>query len=81
MPQTQGGTALKLRVIAQSGEYDEVFEVEKWYAGDLMLKKKGRRRLEIDSLGMFRSRRPGEWFNGYLKGQKGYDYVSFQVVD
>jgi hypothetical protein len=74
---------MKLRLVSCGIQaYDQVFEVDKILAGDFMLKKDGKRRLEIDGTRRFKLAVVGDWFNGYLKGKGSpYDHVKIQIME
>lgn len=66
---------MKLRLVCEGLEINELVEIEKWFGGDLMLTRKVPRRFEFVSnweKDDFRLK-INKSYDGYLKGGKGYN--------
>lgn len=66
---------MKLRLVCEGFEINELVEIEKWFGGDLMLERKVPRRFEFVSgweKDDFRLKTKKSYV-GYLKGGKSYN--------
>ncbi|PLS19455.1 hypothetical protein CVD28_03295 [Bacillus sp. M6-12] len=74
---------MKIRLVSEGFGINELVEIDKWFAGDLMLKRKTPRRFEFIN-GWEKEDfqyKTKKRFEGYLKGSKTYQMAYLTIEE